>query len=118
MTHIKGTTVILIQHIEKETDPFGAPVYETVEKEVNNVLIAPVSSDDIINSLNLYGKRAVYQLGIPKGDTNTWEDQTVRFFDKEFRVFGEVTEGIEALVPLDWNRKVMVEQISGGGFSS
>lgn len=112
MTHIKGITVTLIQHIETGTDPFGAPIYETVEKDVANVLIAPVSSDDIINSLNLYGKRAVYQLGIPKGDTNAWEDQTVRFFNQEFHVFGTVQEGLEHLIPLDWNRKVMVERIN------
>lgn len=110
MAKIKGITVTLINKIETGKDPFGKPIYEDAEILVENVLVSPTSSDDIVNQLNLTGKKAVYTLAIPKGDTNTWEDQEIRFFGKRWRVFGIPLQGIEDLIPLDWNKKVMVER--------
>lgn len=110
MTMIKGITVTLISKEQTDTDPFGAPIYKDVKKEIDNVLVTPTSTDDIINQLELTGKKAVYTLAIPKGDTNTWEDAEVEFFGKKWRTFGMATEGIEHLIPLDWNKKVMVER--------
>ena len=57
------------------------------------------------------GRRAVYILGLPKGDTHRWEGCRVRFFGEVWRVIGKPTEGIEHLIPLQWNRKVKVESI-------
>lgn len=110
MAMIKGVTVILINKKEVGKDPFDNPIYEDVEIEVDNVLVSPTSTDDIVNQLDLTGKKAVYTLAIPKGDTNIWEDQEVRFFGKRWKVFGSVLQGIEDLIPLDWNKKVMVER--------
>lgn len=110
MTLIKGTTVHLIQKLEISKDPFGAPIYEDKEIEVENVLITPTSTDDIVNTQDLIGRKAVYTLAIPKGDTNTWENQEVRFFGEKWRVIEIPTQGIEHLIPLDWNKKVMVER--------
>ena len=50
-----------------------------------------------------------YTLGIPKGDQNEWKDREVRFFGRKWRTIGFPLEGIEAMIPLDWNKKVMVE---------
>lgn len=110
MAMIKGITITLINKKEVGKDPLGAPIYEDVEIEVDNVLVSPTSTDDIVNQLTLTGKKAVYTLAIPKGDTNTWEGQEVRFFGKRWRVFGTELQGIESLIPLDWNKKVMVER--------
>ena len=110
MAKIKGITVTLINKVETGKDPFGKPIYEDAEILVDNVLVSPTSSDDIVNQLNLTGKKAVYTLAIPKGDTNVWEDKEVRFFGERWRVFGFATQGIEELIPLDWNKKVMVER--------
>ena len=109
MSIIKGITVILIKKQEIGKDPLGAPVYSDVEIPVKNVLVSPTNSDDIITQLNLTGRRAIYTLAIPKGDSNTWENQEVRFWGKRWRVFGTPLEGIEDLIPLDWNKKVTVE---------
>lgn len=92
------------------TDPFGKPIYEETDIDVENVLVSPTSTDDIVNQLTLTGKKAVYTLAIPKGDTNDWEDKEVKFFGKRWRTFGFPIEGIEDLIPLDWNKKVMVER--------
>lgn len=110
MARIKGITVTLISKKQIDTDPFGDPIYEDDEIAVDNVLVSPTSSDDIVNQLNITGKKAVYTLAIPKGDTNIWEDQEVRFFGERFRVFGKPLQGIDDLIPLEWNKKVTVER--------
>lgn len=107
---IKGITVTLINKIKTGENPFGAPIFEEEEIEVQNVLVSPTSSDEVLNQQNLTGRTAVYTLAIPKGDTNTWENQEVRFFGKRWRVFGIPLEGIEELIPLQWNKKVTVER--------
>ncbi|MDT2641211.1 hypothetical protein P7D52_00090 [Enterococcus dongliensis] len=107
---IEGITITLIDKQEVGKDPFGKPLYEDVSIPVENVLVAPTSSDDIVNQMNLTGKKAVYTLAIPKGDTHNWEDKEVIFFSQRWRTFGFPTEGIEDLIPLDWNKKVMVER--------
>ena len=35
---------------------------------------------------------------------------TLEFFGQKFRSYGAVTQGIEALIPLYWNKKVKVER--------
>ena len=107
---IKGITVTLILKIQSGTDAFNRPIYEYIEEDVENVLVAPASSDDILSSQDLTGKKAVYTLAIPKGDTHNWIDATVRFFGQEWHTFGYPLEGIEANIPLNWNKKVMVEK--------
>lgn len=110
MTMIKGITVTLISRKMVGKDPFGSPVYKDVPIEVDNVLVNPTSTDDIISNLDLMGKKAVYTLAIPKEDENDWQDAEVLFFNKRWRTFGMVTQGIEHLIPLSWNKKVMVER--------
>ena len=110
MAMIKGITVTLITKKEIGRDPFDNPIIEDVEIDVDNVLVSPTSSDDIVNTKDLTGRTAVYTLAIPKGDTNTWENQEVRFFGERWRVFGIPLQGIDELIPLDWNKKVMVER--------
>lgn len=110
MAMIKGITVILVDKISDGVDPFGTPIYRDAEIPVDNVLVTPSTTDDMVNQLNLTGKKAVYTLAIPKGDEHDWEDKEVIFFGKRWRTFGFVTQGIEHLIPLDWNKKVMVER--------
>jgi|SRR5690625_1215263 len=110
MTIIKGITVTLINKKEIGRDPFNQPIYDDVPIEVDNVLVSPTSTEDIVNQLDLTGKKAVYTLAIPKGDKNEWENAEVYFFDQKWRTFGFVTQGIDHLIPLDWNKKVMVER--------
>lgn len=107
---LKGIDVTLFERTQLDTDAFGAPIYSETPTVIHNVLIAPASSDDIINELSLSGKRIAYQLAIPKGDAHDWTGCKVDFFNKTWKVVGIPTEGIEALIPLEWNKKVMVER--------
>ena len=64
----------------------------------------------ILDVLNMTGKKAVYNIAIPKGDDHTWEDNRVEFFGESWRVIGFPQQGIEENIPLDWNQKWMVER--------
>ncbi|RMI77663.1 hypothetical protein DIX58_04235 [Streptococcus iniae] len=105
-----GIPIILIDKQVVSTDPFGSPVVKDVEILVDNVLVAPATTEDVTNQLSLTGKKAVYTLAIPKGDLHDWENKEVRFFGKRWRTVGIPLEGIEDLIPLEWNKKVMVER--------
>lgn len=107
---IKGITVTLITKSQDGTDPMGAPIYKESTASIDNVLVAPTSSDEVVNQLSLTGRKAVYTLAIPKGDANVWENQIVEFFGKRWRAFGIPTQGIDDLIPLSWNKKVTVER--------
>lgn len=107
--HLKGITIKLYEKTQTGVDAFGHPIYKEEPVEVKNVLVSPATSDDIVNRTNLSGDKAVYNLAIPKGDTHNWENTYVEFFGKKWRTVGTPLEGIEELLPLDWNKKVMVE---------
>lgn len=113
MGMIKGIPVTLYTRTQSGTDDFNAPIYTETAVTVNNVLVAPVSDEEVLETLNLTGRKAEYQLGIPKGDSHDWRGCKVSFFGDDFRVIGEPTKGIEAMIPLDWNTKVKVERING-----
>ncbi len=114
MALIKGITVELINEADTgEKDEFNRPIYGEVSTTVDNVLVAPVDGDEVVESDNFTGRKAVYTLAIPKGDDHNWINARVRFFGQEFRTFGEPVMGIEANIPLDWNMKVQVERYNG-----
>lgn len=106
---IKGITVTLYAVTQTGTDEFNRPIYTETAVQVDDVLVSPLSDTEIIDTVNLTGKKAVYQLGIPKGDTHEWENRRVSFFGEDWRCIGHPTEGIESMIPLRWNKKVKVE---------
>ena len=110
---LKGITIQLFVRGEI-TDPFGAPeIADGHCIDVDNVLYGEPSTEDVTNTLNLYGKRVAYVLAIPKGDTHKWTDTLVRLPDGVYRTIGFPTHGIDELMPLAWNMKVKVERYDG-----
>lgn len=107
---LKGIPITLVNFEKVGVNPLGEAEHKEVSKIVDNVLISPTSKEDIINNHELYGKKAVYTLAIPKGDTNQWEDAKVIFFGESWRTIGIPQEGLEHLIPLQWNKKVTVER--------
>ena len=110
MAKIHGIPITLFDKQVVSTDPFGSPVVKDVEITIDNVIVAPATTDDVTNQMSLTGKKISYTIGIPKGDTNDWENKEVRFFGKRWKTVGIPLEGIEELIPLEWNKKVMVER--------
>lgn len=113
---MKGTTIKLVVKTETGTDAFGAPIYTEVLVEVEDVLVGQPTSDDAINTLQMYGKHIAYTLGIPKGDTNTWVNTDVIITnpatgeDERFRTIGYPTTGIQENIPLRWGQNIQVER--------
>ena len=110
MGKIHGIQITLIDKQVVSVDPFGSPVVKDVEILVDNVLVAPATTEDVTNQMSLTGKKISYTIGIPKGDLHDWEEKEVRFFGKRWKTVGIPLEGIEELTPLEWNKKVMVER--------
>ncbi|WP_278552774.1 hypothetical protein [Companilactobacillus farciminis] len=110
MTRIHGITVTLFDKVKTGLDGFGEPIYEERPIDIDNILVSPASTDDVTNQLNLTGKKVVYTLAIPKGDDHDWTNKVVQFFGQRWRTVGVPLEGIEDMIPLDWNKKVTVER--------
>ena len=108
---IKGMPVVLHEKVRTGVDAFEAPIYTKVPVTVKNVLVAPVGeSGGFTEDNQLNGKKAVYQLSIPKGDTHRWEDSTVEFWGQKWRTVGFVQQLMTANVPLDWDKHIRVER--------
>lgn len=107
---LKGITVIVYQKRAKGRDAFGHALYKYVPEEVDDVLVAPVASNDISVNTNTAISKTQYNLAIPKGDDHDWNNTKVEFFGKTWKTVGEPVEGIEENIPLRWNKKVVVER--------
>ena len=108
--NIKGIPVKLSVKTQTGIDYFNRPTYEVSQEVVENVLVGEPSAEDVVNEINLSGKRIAYVLAIPKGDTHTWENTEVEFWGMTFKTVGIPTQGIDDNIPLQWNKKVKVER--------
>lgn len=110
-----GITVTLYDRTVVGLDALNAPIYTEIAVPVDNVLVAPMSDEEVLQTYSLTGRKAVYQMAIPKGDSHEWTaGKRVSFFGEDWRIIGANQEGIEALIPLSWNKKVKVERYEQG----
>lgn len=107
---MKGTTVQLVVGTVTDYDPFGNPIESEELVNVDDVLVGQPSTDDVTNSIQLYGKRIDYVLGIPKGDNHNWTDAIVYIWGEKFRTIGYPMTGEQANIPLRWGQNVKVER--------
>ena len=111
---IHGITVKLQTLTATGTDAFNIPTYSETWVNVDNVIVGQPTDAEQIDAMDLYGTRAVYVLGVPKGDTHDWSaGKLVEFFGEQFRIFGHTIQGIDDMVPLEWNKKIMVANDGG-----
>ena len=107
---MKGMTVQLAVKTVTGYDPFGAPIETEELIDVEDVLVGQPSTDDVTNTIQLYGKKIEYVLGIPKGDTHNWTDAEVIIWGQRFRTIGYPQTGIQENIPLKWGQNVRVER--------
>lgn len=105
---LNGIAIQILVKTPNGSDEFNRPTYSEHWETVEDVLVAPSSSDDVVNEMSISGKRINYTLGIPKGDSHEWSHTLVRFFGETFETVGLPMEGIEAMIPLRWNKKISV----------
>ncbi len=109
-----GIAIVLSEAVEGAVDEFNMPVITYTDTTVENVLVGEPSTEDIKEVYDLYGKKVKYTLAIPKGDTHSWVNAKVTLpapFEGEYRTVGYPTAGIEANIPLRWNKKVHIERV-------
>lgn len=112
---MRGITVTLYDRVETGVDALNHPVYEETAVAVDNVLVAPSASLEVLERTNLNGRKDEYVMAIPKGDTHDWSaGKRVSFFGQSWRIIKMPEEGIEWLIPLAWNKKVRVERYEQG----
>ena len=112
---MRGITVTLYDKTETGKDALNKPIYMETAVQVDNVLVAPSASMEVLEPTNLDGRRGDYTMAIPKGDTNDWSaGKRVSFFGHDWRIIEMPEEGIEWLIPLSWNKKVQVERYEQG----
>ena len=112
---MRGITVTLYDRTQTGTDALNKPIYSETPVTVDNVLVAPSASLEVLEQTNLDGRRGEYVMAIPKGDTHEWTSgKKVRFFGADWRIIEMPQEGIEWLIPLSWNKKVQVERYEQG----
>lgn len=107
---MKGITVQLVQDTVTGYDPLGNPIIEETLVDVEDVLVGQPSTDDVTNTIQLYGKKIDYVLGIPKGDTHQWADKEVIIWGERFKTIGYPQTGIQENIPLRWGSNVKVER--------
>ena len=106
---LQGIDVQLVKKTQTGVDEFDNPIYEEELITVPDCLVGQPSTEDMTASIELYGKKIAYVIGVPKGDENDWTDTEVIFFGKRFKTIGYPEEGIEANIPLRWGKNVKVE---------
>lgn len=114
-SYLKGMTVTLHEEVASGKDELNRTVYTQVATEVENVLVGEPSEQEIKDVMNLTGKKVIYVLGIPKNDAHDWKNKEVTFFGETFRTIGSPIQGIDAMIPMEWNKKVRCERINGEG---
>lgn len=107
---MRGMTVQLVMGTVTSYDPFGAPIEQEELVDVDDVLVGQPTTDDVTNTIQLYGKHIAYVLGIPKGDTHNWENAKVYIWGEPYRTIGFPQTGIQENIPLRWGQNVKVER--------
>lgn len=107
---MKGTTVYLVHEEITGYDGFNQPITEETLEPVDDVLVGSPSSDDVTDTINLYGKKLIFVLGIPKGDSHNWVDAVVEIRGERYRTIGYPTTGEQENIPLRWGQNVKVER--------
>lgn len=107
---MKTTTVQLAVKTEGAPDPFGMPTETEQLIDVPGCLVGQPSTDDIAQTMEMYGKKIAYVVGVPKGDEHSWVDTDVIIWGERFRTIGYPETGIQGNIPLKWGQNVKVER--------
>lgn len=107
---MKGTTVKVLQKTVTGQNAMHEDIVTEKWIDVPDVLVGQPTTDDITSTLQLYGKRIEYVLGIPKGDTNDWVDTEVEIWGEKYKTIGYPMTGESENIPLRWGKNVKVER--------
>lgn len=106
---LSGIPVTLYTKTVTGRDAFGRDIVTESPVTVENVLVQPLqrTTDVPTEETNITGEKTSYILGIPKTDAHDWKNSRVEFFGETWRTESGEWQGIDALIPGDWNRKIV-----------
>ena len=107
---MKTMTVQLVVKTEVGTDPFGAPIETEEIVDVPGCLVGQPTTEEIVQTLEMYGQKLSLVIGVPKGDTHKWYDTEVIIWGERYRTIGYPQTGIQDNIPLNWGQNVKVER--------
>lgn len=109
---IEGISITLYTETVTGYDDFNREIVETKAVTIDNVVVGQPSSEDITSEINVSGKRAVYNLAIPKDDKNDWTNKVVEFYGKKWRTIGVPTQFMDGYMgpSWPWNKQIKVEE--------
>lgn len=110
---ILGETVKVSITQETGKDAFNAPIYKTEWEEVNDVLVVPGSTDNVVESNRQRGTRVVYTLHFPKTFNKSLRGCLVEVRGEQFRVIGDPKPYQMWNCPTRWHMPVEVENVEG-----
>ena len=107
---IKGIEIIAYIRQTSGKDELGNEIFKKKKILLENVLVSPAESDDMLGTANLNTDRIAYQLAIPKKYNDIdFSGAHFEFFSKKFKIVSIPYKGIDELIPLKWNKKIQVE---------
>lgn len=99
---MRGETVIVDIKSPSGRDAFNALTYEPQQIEVSNVLCAPASSDDVLDSNRPDGAEVRYTLYFPKTFEQQLENTRVNVRGEWLNVIGSPNHFDASVCPTDW----------------
>ncbi len=106
------TTVTVIGRRQVGTDPFNAPVYESVREEVDGVLVTPGATSDL-DASRPEGVRVAYTVHFPKTYASDLKGCKVEYLGETYRVIGEPQHYMDSATPGPWDMPAEVERVDG-----
>lgn len=110
---IAGTTVTVLIPTAASVDEFNNEALEWGRLEVQNVLVAPADTADVVDSNRPDGNRARLILHFPKAFSASLRNCRVEVLGKVWEVEGDPQPFMPDLTPGVWNRPVKVVRVDG-----
>lgn len=107
---MRTVTVQLAIKSSTSTDAFGAPIETEQLVDIPGCLVGQPTSEELNDTMSVYGKQIAFVVGVPKGDNHSWVDTDVIIFGNRYRTIGYPSTGIQANIPLKWGMNVKVER--------
>lgn len=110
---IRGETVVVECKIPDGVDAYNHAKYATAELPVENVLVAPQSSSDVIDGNRTDGAEVRYKLHFPKTYIGKLDGLRVKVRDEWLHVVGSPRRYTAENTPGRWNMEVEVGVVNG-----